>query len=194
MRIQCGRFWAHIAAYYAASLKLAGADKRESTHCKQRWQKINEHVCKFVGSYEAPTRQRASGQNEDDVMKLAYQIFSNDYKIKFTLEHAWREFRHDQKWIASLTKGTAGTKRRKCNDGSAQDTSSKGKTHGEDESLSRSPGVKAAKGKGKKKNNTTSTTNTCDEQKALLEFQMLELQRMYEIKGFCFAKEGFCYA
>ena len=32
-------FWKRIAAYFAASPKLAGLQKRETTHCKQRWGK-----------------------------------------------------------------------------------------------------------------------------------------------------------
>ena len=80
-------FWKRIAAYFAASPKLDGAQKREPTHCKARWIMINEGVCKFFGCYEAATKQRSSGQNEDDVLKLAHMIFFNDHKAKFTLEH-----------------------------------------------------------------------------------------------------------
>ncbi|XP_013601499.1 PREDICTED: glutathione S-transferase T3-like [Brassica oleracea var. oleracea] len=90
-------FWKRIAAYFAVSLKLDGAQKRKLTHCKARWIKINEGVCKFVRCYEAATKQRSSGQNEDDVLKLAHMIFFNDHKAKFTLEHAWLELRYDQK-------------------------------------------------------------------------------------------------
>ena len=50
-------FWKRIAAYFAASPKLACLQKRESAHCKQRWGKINEGVCKFVGCYEAATKE-----------------------------------------------------------------------------------------------------------------------------------------
>nr|VDD57738.1 unnamed protein product [Brassica oleracea] len=31
-------------------------------------------------------------------MKAAHDIFLNDYHVKFTLEHCWRELRFDQKW------------------------------------------------------------------------------------------------
>jgi len=61
------------------------------------WGKINEGVCKFVGAYDAATKQKLSGQNENDVMKMAHEIFYNDHKVKFTLEHAWLELLHDQK-------------------------------------------------------------------------------------------------
>ncbi|XP_033141171.1 glutathione S-transferase T3-like [Brassica rapa] len=59
-------FWKRIAAYYNASPKLAGCEKREASHCKNRWQKINDVVCKFCGAYEAATRQKTSGQNDND--------------------------------------------------------------------------------------------------------------------------------
>ncbi|KAL0669111.1 hypothetical protein Bca4012_031815 [Brassica carinata] len=96
-------FWKRIAAYVAASPKLAGMQKREPTHCKQRWGKINEGVCKFVGCYEAATKEKSSGQNDSDVIKMAHAIFFNDYKVKFTLEHAWLELRHEQKWCGAST-------------------------------------------------------------------------------------------
>ncbi|KAL1219319.1 Glutathione S-transferase T3 [Cardamine amara subsp. amara] len=86
-------FWKRIAAYFASSPKLFGLQKREPIHCKQRWGKLNDVVCKFVGCYEAATSLKSSGQNENDVMKLANQIYFNDHKSKFTLEHAWRELR-----------------------------------------------------------------------------------------------------
>ncbi|XP_048605490.1 glutathione S-transferase T3-like [Brassica napus] len=73
-------FWKRIAAYCGESPKLDGLPKREQTQCKQRWGKINEGVCKFVGSYHAATKQRSSGQSEDDVLKMAHEIFYNDYK------------------------------------------------------------------------------------------------------------------
>nr|VDD63606.1 unnamed protein product [Brassica oleracea] len=57
-------FWTRITAYYNASPKVAGCEKREASHCKNRWQKINDIVCKFCGAYEAATTQKTSGQNE----------------------------------------------------------------------------------------------------------------------------------
>ena len=73
-------FWKRIAAYYNASPKLVGCEKREAAHCKNRWQKINDLVCKFCGAFEAATRERTSGQNETDVLKLAHEIFFTNYK------------------------------------------------------------------------------------------------------------------
>uniref|UniRef100_A0A0D3E998 Myb-like domain-containing protein n=1 Tax=Brassica oleracea var. oleracea TaxID=109376 RepID=A0A0D3E998_BRAOL len=47
---RAGAFWKRIAAYFAASPKVAGSEVRESSHCKQRWQKINNQVNKFCGT------------------------------------------------------------------------------------------------------------------------------------------------
>uniref|UniRef100_A0A0D3DIJ9 No apical meristem-associated C-terminal domain-containing protein n=1 Tax=Brassica oleracea var. oleracea TaxID=109376 RepID=A0A0D3DIJ9_BRAOL len=70
-------------------------------------------VCKFVGSYEAALKEQSSGQNENDVMKSAHDIFLNDYQVKFTLEHAWRELRFDQKWRSnSVSKDGAKEKKK----------------------------------------------------------------------------------
>ncbi|KAF8104604.1 hypothetical protein N665_0171s0105 [Sinapis alba] len=145
-------FWKRIAAYVASSPKLSALQKREPTHCKQRWGKINEGVCKFVGCYEAATKAKSSGMNEDDVLKMAHEIYANDYKLKFTLEHAWLELRHDQKWCgSSSTKDKVNSKRRKLDDQTAQSSSSVQGCLGEDEGTARPVGVKAAKAKGKSK-------------------------------------------
>ncbi|WZZ50654.1 hypothetical protein YC2023_050761 [Brassica napus] len=57
--------------------------------------------------------EQSSGQNENDVMKSSHDIFLNDYQVKFTLEHAWRELRFDQKWRSnSVSKDGAKEKRK----------------------------------------------------------------------------------
>ncbi|KAL1214623.1 Glutathione S-transferase T3 [Cardamine amara subsp. amara] len=164
-------FWSRIADYYAACPIVAGYPKREPTHCRQRWVKINDMVCKFVGSYEAAQRLKKSGQNEDDIMKMAYEIFETDYSSKFNLEHAWLELRFDQKWCPNTgTKGNGSSKRSKINDGSTQYSSNVA-----DERMARPPGVKASKGKGKQ-----SVSNTIPLQKD--GSSILELSEVWEIK------------
>ncbi|KAG7603800.1 Myb-like domain [Arabidopsis thaliana x Arabidopsis arenosa] len=107
-------FWKRIATYVAASPDLVGFPKRESAQCKQRWAKMNELVMKFVGCYATATNQKASGQTENDVMLFANELFENDMKKKFSLDHAWRLVRHEQKWIISNTpKEKRMSKRRK---------------------------------------------------------------------------------
>lgn len=139
-----GTFWKRIAAYFAASPRVAGCKEREATHCKQRWHMINDLVCKFCGAYEATTREKASGQNENDAVKHAHTIFYNNYKKKFTLEHAWNELRNDQKWCALMTtKKDVSSKKRKCEDGDDSETSQATENK-------RPPGVKASKASGKK--------------------------------------------
>ncbi|XP_006393388.2 uncharacterized protein LOC18011018 isoform X2 [Eutrema salsugineum] len=156
-----GAYWRRIAAYFAAS--SGGREIRQPSHCKQRWQKINDLVCKFCGSYEAATREKASGQNDNDVLKLAHEIFYKDHKKTFTLEHAWKELRNDQKWCNLSTSKTEGSsKKRRC-DVDAQSASSQAEeTNTGEEDL----GVKAAKDRGKRHS---------VEGKALAEFQSLEV-------------------
>uniref|UniRef100_A0A0D3DAG6 Myb-like domain-containing protein n=1 Tax=Brassica oleracea var. oleracea TaxID=109376 RepID=A0A0D3DAG6_BRAOL len=98
-----GTFWNRVAAYFAASPLVAACEEREGAHCKHRWHRINDIVSKFCGAYEAATREKASGQNENDVVKPAHQIFYNNHKKKFNLEHAWKELRNDQKWCDLFT-------------------------------------------------------------------------------------------
>ncbi|XP_010495710.1 PREDICTED: glutathione S-transferase T3-like [Camelina sativa] len=167
-----------------ACLNTEGRPKREASNFKQRWGKLNNIVCKFVGCYEAGTREKSSGQNEDNIMKLANQIFFNDHKMKFTMEHAWRELRYDQKWCASTsTKGTGVKRVMVCGDGSAQDAQPV--IDVEHEPMPRPPGVKAAKGKAKKSSNTKAAVE--GDEKAFLEFQMKEVERMYRMKQKDFA-------
>ena len=87
-----GAFWKRITAYFAASPKVAGCEHREAAHCKQRWHKINVLVNKFCGAYETASRLKSSGQNDNDVLKLAHEIFFNNHKKKSTLSMLGRSY------------------------------------------------------------------------------------------------------
>ncbi|XP_048621883.1 glutathione S-transferase T3-like [Brassica napus] len=103
----------NLHAGFVSSPQLSGLPPREASQCKQRWGRVNEQVCKFVGCYEAAVKEQASGQNENDIMKAAHDIFLNDYQVKFSLEHAWRELRFDQKWRSNcLSRDGAKDKRK----------------------------------------------------------------------------------
>ncbi|XP_013589385.1 PREDICTED: glutathione S-transferase T3-like [Brassica oleracea var. oleracea] len=145
-------FWTRVAAYFSASPKLAGCEKREGTQCKQRWHKMNEAICKFSGAYEASTREKTSGMNDNDILKLTHKIFSNNQQKKFSLEHTWNELRNNQKWCELATAKTeSSSKRRKFADGSLSGSSSQvNENDAGVEGTSRPPGVKAAKARGKK--------------------------------------------
>uniref|UniRef100_A0A0D3CQ28 Myb-like domain-containing protein n=1 Tax=Brassica oleracea var. oleracea TaxID=109376 RepID=A0A0D3CQ28_BRAOL len=146
-------FWKRISACYSASPKLDGCEKREASHCKNRWQKINDVVCKFCGAYDASTREKTSGQNENDVLKLAHEIFFTNHKKKFTLEHAWKELRNDQKWCElSTAKNDGSSKKRKCGDvsHSASSKATEADSVDDDEATNRPKGVNAAKASSKK--------------------------------------------
>ncbi|XP_048599697.1 glutathione S-transferase T3-like [Brassica napus] len=94
-------FWKRIVSNYNSSPLLLGTVPREIGQCKQRWARINDLVCKLCGCYDMALREQRSGQNENDVMKAALDIFNSDQNMKFTLEHAWRELRHDVKWCST---------------------------------------------------------------------------------------------
>uniref|UniRef100_A0A0D3BD23 Myb-like domain-containing protein n=1 Tax=Brassica oleracea var. oleracea TaxID=109376 RepID=A0A0D3BD23_BRAOL len=94
-------FWKRIVEYYNSSPLLVGTVPRELGQCKQRWARINDLVCKFAGCYDTTLREQRSGQNDNDVMKVALDIFNSDQNMKFNLEHAWRELRHDVKWCST---------------------------------------------------------------------------------------------
>ncbi|XP_013704290.1 glutathione S-transferase T3-like [Brassica napus] len=129
-------FWKRILDNYNSSPLLVGTIPRELGQVKQRWARINDVVCKFCGSYEMAQREQRSGQNDNDVMKAALEIFFNDKGFKFNLEHAWRELRHDVKWCStSLGKDNGKDKRKGASDAGGSVT----------EPQERPIGVKAAK-------------------------------------------------
>uniref|UniRef100_A0A0D3BQS5 Myb-like domain-containing protein n=1 Tax=Brassica oleracea var. oleracea TaxID=109376 RepID=A0A0D3BQS5_BRAOL len=110
---KAGAFWKRIVEYYNSSPLLVGTTPRELGQCKQRWARINDLVCKFNGCYEMALREQRSVQNDNDVMKAALDIFHSDQNMKFNLEHAWRELRHDVKWCSTyLEKDNAKDKRK----------------------------------------------------------------------------------
>ncbi|XP_048620143.1 glutathione S-transferase T2-like [Brassica napus] len=111
----------------------------EHLHYKQRWHKINDQTNKFCGAYAAAKRQISSGQNDNDVLKVAHDIFYSDQESKFTLEHAWCVLRHEQKWLSLNTTKACGSSKRK----SGSQLSSTSVTDHE----IRPEGVKAAKAK-----------------------------------------------
>ncbi|XP_018479747.1 glutathione S-transferase T3-like [Raphanus sativus] len=151
---KCTAFWQRIADYFSASPKVAGGKKITKTQCKQRWHKMNDKVNKFCGAYEAATRNRTSGMNEDDVLKMAHDIFLNNHQKKFTFEHAWKELRDDQKWCLLSVNGSS-SKRRKFDNGSHSESShaATNETNAsvDAEGTPRPPGVKAAKAQKWKK-------------------------------------------
>lgn len=157
------RFWKRIVDYYNASPQLVGSVPREIRPAKQRWARINEQVCKFVGCYDAALRGQRSGQNDDDVMKAALDSFFNIYQRKFGLEHAWRELRHDQKWCtAYMVKDGGKEKRKQVVDLDTEDEVP--------EHEARPVGVKAAKAAGKRK-------------KSGKQEEMSQLEAIMEMKG-----------
>ena len=109
--------------------------------------------------------KKVAVKNGNDVLKLAHEIFFNNHKKKFNLEHAWKELRNDQKWCDLSTSKTDGNaKRRKCDDGAQSSSSHANETNTaeDDQGTNRPLGVKATKGHGKK---------TMADGKALSEFQ-----------------------
>ncbi|XP_013624907.1 PREDICTED: glutathione S-transferase T3-like [Brassica oleracea var. oleracea] len=136
-----GSFWKRIEGYFNSSPQLIGSAPREWGQCKQRWGRVNEQVCKFVGCHKAALKEQASGHSENDVMKAAHDIFFNDYKVKFTLEHCWRELRFNQKWRSNAIS----KEKRKEADAEVVP---------EEEEV-RPPGVKASKAAKRKKPNQT---------------------------------------
>ncbi|CAE6231533.1 unnamed protein product [Arabidopsis arenosa] len=94
------------------------------------------------GCYEFASRTPRSGETEDDILVLAYKLYHQDQKNKFSLEHVWRILKTDQKWCNWCETKLPAKKKAKL-------------SFVEEESLQRPIGVKAAKtlakskGKGK---------------------------------------------
>ncbi|XP_013627558.1 PREDICTED: glutathione S-transferase T3-like [Brassica oleracea var. oleracea] len=116
-------------------------EKRDGEHCKQRWHKINGDTNKYCAAYAAAERLQSSGQNDNDLVKKAHEIYFADHGSKFTLDHAWCLLRYEQKWL-SLNTPKSGGEKRKTGEVGSQASSSK---VGEEEP--RPEGIKAAKAK-----------------------------------------------
>ncbi|XP_010485069.1 PREDICTED: glutathione S-transferase T3-like [Camelina sativa] len=69
-----GSFWKRVSDYYQASDGASGTNNRGLVQCMTRWNKINHQVNKFVGYYSQASARRKSGESEDDVLKVAYEI------------------------------------------------------------------------------------------------------------------------
>ncbi|XP_013699659.2 glutathione S-transferase T2-like [Brassica napus] len=135
-----GTFWKRVGDYFFAALNVG--ESCEHLHYRQRWQKINDQTNKFCGAYAAAERQISSGQHENDVLKVAHDIFYADQESKFTLEHAWCVLRYEQKWLnLNCTKASGSSKRKTVQPNFQTSTTSVG------EQEIRPEGVKAAKAK-----------------------------------------------
>ncbi|KAG7568143.1 hypothetical protein ISN45_Aa04g009820 [Arabidopsis thaliana x Arabidopsis arenosa] len=100
---------------------------------------MNELVMKFAGCYEYASWTPHSGKTEDDILVLAYKLYHQDHKTKFSLEHVWRILKTDQKWCNWCeTKIKPVKKKAKL-------------SKVEEESVQRPIGVKAAKALAKSK-------------------------------------------
>lgn len=78
-------------------------------------------------------------------MRAAQEYFFNDHSVKFSMEHAWRKLRHDQKWCSTYVTKDGGRQKRKPVQAEVDRQAEVG------EPEERPVGVKAAKGVTKKK-------------------------------------------
>ena len=167
-----GTFWKRVGDLFFAA--LCGGDSVESSqhlHYKQRWHKISNDTSKFCGAYAAAERQISSGQHENDVLKVAHEIFFADQGSKFTLEHAWCVLRYEQKWLnLNSTKASDSSKRKTV------DPDSQTETTGVGEEEIRPEGVKAAKAK------RNGTGKSVDYYTTVLELRKVDLDRKEKLQ------------
>ncbi|CAG7894375.1 unnamed protein product, partial [Brassica rapa] len=156
------------------AILFGGGDSVESSqhlHYKQRWHKISNDTSKFCGAYAAAERQISSGQHENDVLKVAHEIFFADQGSKFTLEHAWCVLRYEQKWLnLNSTKASDSSKRKTV------DPDSQTETTGVGEEEIRPEGVKAAKAK------RNGTGKSVDYYTTVLELRKVDLDRKEKLQ------------
>ncbi|KAF3501156.1 hypothetical protein F2Q69_00042410 [Brassica cretica] len=160
-----GTFWKRVGEYYAASPHARGGENREHIHCKQRWHKINDLTNKFCGAFATAERQITSGQNDNDVLKVAHDIFYSDHTMKFTLEHVWCVLRSEQKWLSLNTPKATASSKRKTSEAGSQSPSTNGGDH-----EMRPEGIKAAKAR---RNNAKG--KALEEYKSVWELKMEDL-------------------
>uniref|UniRef100_A0A0D3AD08 Uncharacterized protein n=2 Tax=Brassica TaxID=3705 RepID=A0A0D3AD08_BRAOL len=159
-------FWKRVDEYFATTLH----ENIENVHCKQRWHRINDQTNKFCAAFAAAERQITSGQSENDVLKVAHEIFYSDQGHKFTLEHAWCVLRYEQKWISLNTPKTAGSKGKGGEVSSQPSCEHVGEVSSQ--SSMRPEGIKAAKA-----SRNGSKGKAIEDYKSLLELKMEDLAR-----------------
>ncbi|XP_010445416.1 PREDICTED: glutathione S-transferase T3-like [Camelina sativa] len=152
-------YWQWVNKYYAETPHaIANGEQGMNINYKQRWFRINEFTNKFCGAYAAAERLTSSGHSENDVLKMAHDIYFSEYKTKFTMEHCWCLLRFEQKWLNlkainnPLT--SVRTKRKpvaaasQSESGSQSEAASQSEsTHTEQDFEIRPQGIKAAKAK-----------------------------------------------
>ncbi|XP_010451691.1 PREDICTED: glutathione S-transferase T3-like [Camelina sativa] len=168
-----GSFWQRVQKYYAESPHaIANGEQGLNINCKQRWFKINDYTNKFCGAYAAAERLNSSEHSENDVLKVAHDIYFADYKSKFTMEHCWCLLRFEQKWLNQNAINTptpaVRTKRKPVAAASQSEASQGEENHTEQDCEKRPQGIKATKGSRNKA-----------EGKALAEYKsMLEVKKV----------------
>ncbi|XP_010412447.1 PREDICTED: glutathione S-transferase T3-like [Camelina sativa] len=180
-----GSFWQRVNKYYAETPHaIAKGENEMNINCKQRWFRINEFTNKFCGAYAAAERVNSSGHSENDVLKMAHNIYFSEYKMKFTMEHCWCLLRFEQKWLnlnAINNPSTSVRAKRKpvavasqSKSGSQSEAASQSEsTHTEQDFEIRPEGIKAAKAK----RNTAQEKRNTAQGKALAEYKS-----MWEVK------------
>ncbi|XP_009121295.1 glutathione S-transferase T2-like [Brassica rapa] len=134
------------------------------------WHRINDQTNKFYAAFAAAEKQITSGQSDNDVLKVAHEIFYSDQGHKFTLEHAWCVLCYEQKWISLNTPKTAGSKRKGGEVSSQPSSEHVGEVCSQ--SSMRPEGIKAAKA-----SRNGSKGKAIEDYKSLLELKMEDLAR-----------------
>ncbi|XP_058751368.1 glutathione S-transferase T2-like [Vicia villosa] len=127
---------------------------------KSRWHRINGCVQKFVGCYKQAVHGKKSGASEKDILINAHAFYEQDEGAPFNLEYAWRLLKDEPKWMGAFTENSS--KRTKNSASGSYTASLNSETPSSYELNSSSPmerpmGQKAAKRKGKAKENANAT-------------------------------------
>lgn len=56
-------------------MPLQTCQRWNGTNYMQRWQKINDSVCKYVGFYDQDLSQQTSGHSEENIIQVAYLFY-----------------------------------------------------------------------------------------------------------------------
>ncbi|XP_058764976.1 glutathione S-transferase T3-like [Vicia villosa] len=151
-------FWLRIIANYnqycwQSREKLQG-------QLKSRWHRINDCVQKFVGCYKQVVHGKKSGASEKDILVNMHAFYEQDEGAPFNLEYAWRFLKDEPKCMGAFTENSS--KRTKNSVSGSYTTSPNSETPSSYDFNSSSPmerpmGQKAAKRKGKAKENVNAT-------------------------------------
>lgn len=99
---KCLTYWMRFTQYYNRLRPLTSIE-RSLDQVRGRWRRVAGLCKRFSRCYNDALSKQASGTNEDDVLRVAHQMYiAKNKNHVFAYEHFWRDLRTKPQWIAEV--------------------------------------------------------------------------------------------